>query len=442
MFPRLRRLEKQSGRIKVAVVGSGFVARGLVHQLMLTPGITCSILLARNPDKALAAFADAGHDVSRAVVSDDPETVTSAIEAGLPTVATIPDILGPVGNIDVVVEATGDVGHGAHVGILAINSGKHFVSLNYETDATVGPILRHLADRKGVVYTGSDGDQPAVMMRLYEYVDGIGLDVVAAVNCKGFLDVHATPETIRPWAKKQRTSLTMTTAFTDGTKMNVENACLANATGLVPTTRGMFGIRTTLKDALTDFQSALDKEGVVEYTLGGDFGSGVFVIGSGAHPDLAAPYLEYLKMGPGPWYLFYRPWHLVQMETPLSIAEAVLDGQPTIAPKGAAIAQVVTIAKRDLPEGRQLDGIGGYDCYGEIDLIERSKDLLPIGLAEYCHTKEAVSADQPIALSQVDLNYHSPLVGLWRIQQEFFDSPKGGSIDQDRLTDLWGTHNG
>jgi predicted homoserine dehydrogenase-like protein len=435
LFARLRELEAGGGLINVALVGAGLVGRGLVYQLSHTPGMRTALLINRSTEPAVNAFIAIGHESSEIVVSDDPAVLTAAIGAGRPAIATQPEVLTSIDDLDVVVEATGDVTHGALVALLAIAGNKHLVSLNFETDATVGPILRKLADQRGVVYTGSDGDQPGVMMRLIEYVRGIGLDIVVAVNCKGFLDVHATPDSIRPWAEKQKISLKMTTSFTDGTKMNVENACVANASGLRPAKRGMHGIETTLDSALSDFSATLDREGLVDYTLGGDFGSGVFVIGSGAHPELMAPYLEYLKMGQGPWYLFFRPWHLVHMETPISIAEAVLDALPTIAPVGAPVANVLAIAKRDMADGDRLDGIGGFDCYGEIDQTEATEAMLPIGLAEEALLVEPVAMDNPILLNQVEFPASSPIVSMWRAQDEHFSS--GGSADVDDLLALW-----
>ena len=430
----MRNLESQGREITVALVGAGFVGRGLIHQIALTPGMRAALVINRTASNGVSAFAAAGHESSDVVVSDDLEAIAQALEQGSPAVCTDPTVLASIEGIDVVVEATGDVDHGARIALLALAGRKHLISMNYETDATVGPLLSRLARQTGLVYSGSDGDQPGVMVRLIDYVRGIGLEVVAAVNCKGFLDVHATPETIKPWADKQNTSLKMTTAFTDGTKMNVENASVANATGLLPARRGMLGVETTLADALQDFEEVLEEPGVVDYTLGGDFGSGIFVIGSGAHPELMAPYLQYLKMGPGPWYLFFRPWHLVHFETPWSIAEAVLDGVATIAPD-APRAEVVTIAKRDLEAGSVLDGIGGFDCYGQIDRVDRARGTLPIGLAEGATLVKPVPADTPITADDVTLPSHSP-VGALRATQD--DCWNGGETPPlESLLDLW-----
>ncbi|MEX1092025.1 MAG: NAD(P)-dependent oxidoreductase [Acidimicrobiia bacterium] len=434
IFRRLYTIAEGGNSIRVAVVGAGFVGRALVHQINLTPAMETSLLVSRKPEAGVEAFIKAGFETTEILVSDDPGDLDEAIGAGRRCVSPEPWVLEEMQTIDVAVEATGDVEHGALVALAALSGGIHVVSLNYETDATVGPLLAHFARRQGVVYTGSDGDQPGVMMRLVEYAQGIGLEVKAAVNCKGFLDVHATPETIAPWSERQGTSLKMTTAFTDGTKMNVENCCVANATGLVVDRRGMIGVETTLERALDDFADAMGQSGIVDYTLGGDFGSGVFVIATGAHPELAAPYLQYLKMGPGPDYLFFRPWHLVQLETPLSIAEAVLDREPTIAPSGGPRARVVTIAKRSLQAGHQLDDIGGFDHYGEVDNLDRTAGLLQVGVASGAVLKRAIDVDRPLRIEDVELDDSRPILRLLEAQAAVFDSP---DLPHPELDSVW-----
>lgn len=415
IFERLRHRELEGASIPVAVVGMGFVGRGLALQLDLTPGMRPALLVNRTLERAMEAWGALGHAGPEVVVSDDPDVLAAAVADGRPAATSEADLAAEVAGIEVVVEVTGAVEHGAGVAELALKAGKHLVSLNYECDATVGHLLKKTADDNGVVYTGSDGDQPGVMARLVEYVRGIGFEVVAAVNCKGFMDIRATPESIREWAERQRTSLRMTTAFTDGTKMNVENACVANATGLRPERRGMHGVETNLASALEDFRRVLAGTGVVDYTLGGDFGGGVFVIGSADQPDPVAHYMRYLKMGDGPWYLFYRPWHLVHFETPISIAEAVLDHQATVAPR-APVAEVVALAKRDLRAGERLDGIGGYTCYGEIEAFSDATGLLPVGLADHARLIRDVPRDDPIPLDAVELDEGSPLVEMRRRQ--------------------------
>ena len=412
MLNRLRKRQQRGETIQVAIVGAGLIGRGIVRQVNVTPGMRPALIVNRTVKRAIDAYIACGYQASEILVSAEVGEVQQAIRAGTPAVTDQLGVIADLPELDVLVEATGAVEYGAEVAMCAIRNRKHVVMMNAETDATVGPQLKQLADGAGVVYTSSDGDQPGVLMRLVEYVQGIGLDIVAAVNCKGFMDAYSTPDTIRPWAQRQNTSLAMTTAFTDGTKMNIENAVLANATGLVPAMRGMHGITTEQSTALADCLAVFGRRGLVDYTLGGDFGGGVFVIGYGDDPVMIQPYMQYLKMGDGPNYLFFRPYHLCHMDTPLSIAEAVVDHEPTIAPRCEPVAEVITMAKRDLRAGERLDGIGGYTCFGRIDVVENALGLLPIGLTENVLLTRPVRKDAPVPLDAVELDNNSLLMRL------------------------------
>ncbi len=418
LLSRLRKQEESGHVASVVVTGAGLIGKGVVRQVDLTPGMRTALIVNRTEASAVQAFISAGHSADDVVVSDDPAVLNEAIRRGRPAVTRRLDVLPELRGLDVLVEVTGAVEYGAIAAVLAIDSGLHVVMMNAETDATVGCALKARADEANVVYTNSDGDQPGVLRRLVDYVEGVGFEIVAAVNCKGFMDIHATPESIAVWAKKQNTSLPMTTAFTDGTKMNIENAVLCNATGLVPDVRGMHGITTSLAAALADCMSVFTRRGVVDYTLGGDFGGGVFVIGYAEDPVMVQPYMRYLKMGEGPEYLFFRPYHLCHLETPLSIAEAVLDGEPTIAPLGRPVVEVVAVAKRHLKAGETLDGIGGFTCYGQIDTLRAAHDLLPIGLTEGVVLNQDVRADEPIPLLAVELDTASTLMKLRHDQSQ------------------------
>ena len=210
----------------------------------------------------------------------------------------------------------------------------------------------------------------------------------------------------------------MTCAFTDGTKMNLEQTIVSNATGLLPIRRGMTGVKTDLAHAVRDFeaQELLSAHGIVDYTIGGDFGSGVFVIARSEDPHVAQPYMHYLKMGGGPNYLFFRPYHLCHLETPLSAAEAVIYGEPTVPQRLSPSAHTIAIAKRDLAPGTILDGVGGFHLHGEIEIAERSLGLLPIGLADGVALTRPVAQGDPIGFDCVDLDEQSPLLLLWREQ--------------------------
>src|SRR6266850_106771 len=290
LFRQLQRLESRNQSIRTAVIGAGFMGRGLIYQLCHTPGMFPSLLVVRDVNKGVDAYRTCGFNPQDIIVSDNRRVLEDAVQKRRPAITPSIDVATSVIPIDVFI------------------------------DATVGPILKQKADAAGIVYTNADGDQPGVLMRLIEYCRGCGFEVRCAVNCKGFMNIRATPDSIKEWAIKQNTSPRMTTAFTDGTKMNIELNVVCNAANLLPAKRGMIGVKTDLKNALKDFQDsgALIDYGTVDYTLAGDFAGGVFVIARAEHPEMVKPYLCYLKMGDGPDFLFYRPYHLCHIETPLS----------------------------------------------------------------------------------------------------------------------------
>jgi predicted homoserine dehydrogenase-like protein len=425
LFRQLQRLDAKNQSIRVGVIGIGFMGRGLVYQLSRMPGLFPALLVNRTVNRAIDAYRQAGFNEHEIVVSDSPRILSEAVQRGKPAITSTLEAAMAVAGVDVFIEATGAVDHGARAALLAIWHKKHFVSLNAETDATVGCLLKKKADESGVVYTNSDGDQPGVLMRMIDYCRGCGFEVRSAVNCKGFMNIRATPDSIREWAVKQNTTPRMTAAFTDGTKMNIEMNVVCNAANLVPARRGMIGVKTDQKNAIADFRAAnaLIDRGTVDFTLAGDFGGGVFVIARAQHPEMVKPYLKYLKMGDGPDYLFYRPYHLCHVETPLSAAEAVIYHEPTIAPLGDPIAHTIAIAKRDLSAGETLDGIGGFACYGQLDEAANCEGLLPMGLAEDVTLTRPIPQDQPIPLDAVEIDESKLVVKLWREQQHAARTP-------------------
>jgi predicted homoserine dehydrogenase-like protein len=422
LFRELRRRQQFGRVIKVAISGIGSMGRGIALQMRAMPGMEPAILINRTVERGVEAWVSAGFTREEVVVSDDPRLLQIAVEQGLPCVTRDPGAAHCVPEIEVFIEATGTVGPAASAVLGAIQAGKHAILMNAELDATIGCYLAERARQQGVVYSYADGDQPGVLMRLLEWVDLHGFEIVAAVNCKGFLDTRATPDSSALWAKKMKTSPQMVCAFTDGTKMNLENAIVSNATGLVPAVRGMHGVRTTQKDAVRDFGEVLGRTGVVDYSLGGDFGGGVFVLGRCTDWERVGHYFDYLKMGPGPDYMFFRPYHLCHLETPLSVAEAVVYREPTIAPKGAPVSEVVAVAKRDLKPGDTLDGIGGFCVYGQVDSVERSRDFLPIGIAAGAVVTKAIAVGEPVPRESVELPAGDYVVNLRLFQDTLFST--------------------
>jgi len=290
------------------------------------------------------------------------------------------------------------------------------VSLNAEADATIGYLLHQVARDHGVVYTISDGDQPGGMLRTHHWVRAMGFEPIVIANCKRHLDRTQNPTTSAPYAARDGTSVEITTAAGDGTKLQIECAVVANLTGFEPDCRGMHGVPTTLERAVDDLRAAESRDHVVEYTLGGDFKAGVFVIGRTHDHDAVARSLGFYKMGPGPDYLFLRPYTLAQFEMAETIADVWINGHALATPVGPPVAEVITVAKRDLRVGESLDGIGGYTCYGAIDTRARASGLLPIGLAKGAVLRADVSCDAPVPIDAVEIDESSEIVALRRRQ--------------------------
>lgn len=422
LYRELRRRQQFGRVIKVAISGIGSMGRGIALQLKAMQGMEPAVLINRTVDRAVEAWISMGVPRDEIVITEDPRLLQIAVDQGLSCVTRSLDAALSVNEVEVFVEATGTVSYGARSVLNAINFGKHVVAMNAEMDATIGCYLAERARQQGVVYGYADGDQPGVLMRLLEWVALNGFEIVAAVNCKGFLDVRATPETSEVWAAKMKTSPQMVCAFTDGTKMNLENAVVSNATGLVPEVRGMHGVSTTQKNATRDFGEVLGRTGVVDYSIGGDFGGGVFVIGRCTDWERVGHYFDYLKMGSGPDYVFFRPFHLCHLETPLSVAEAVVYREPTIAPMGAPVADVICIAKRDMRAGEVLDGIGGFCYYGQIDTVERARDFVPCGVAEGAVLRKDVCAGEPIPRDFIEFCGDNYAQNLRCLQETLFST--------------------
>ncbi|NLW09409.1 MAG: NAD(P)-dependent oxidoreductase [Firmicutes bacterium] len=408
--------EKAKNPVKIGVAGAGFLGRGLVNQISRMQGLRVVALAARRPEQAGAVLNQAGKDVKYRRCHD-LESLQKAIACGEVGVVTDPLLLAGA-DLDIVVDCTGDPEAGAALGCAAIKAGRNFIA-NPETDATAGAALKALADKAGVVYSGADGDEPGVIMNLYNYVSLLGLEIVAAGKFKGYLNHFATPATVKKWARLFAQNPYKIASFADGTKMNMEMAIVANATGLSPDTRGMNCPRGTLEEVARLMQKredggVLSNTGVVEVVLGAEPSGAVFVVATVTHPQIKKD-LQYLKMGDGPNYLFYRPYHLCGMELGIAIARAVLAGEATIAPAGSPVAEVLAVAKRDLRPGEVLDQIGGYTFYGLIDraAVVRRENLLPAGLAPGARVLRPVKAGHPLTMDDVELKPDSVLRQLY-----------------------------
>lgn len=395
--------------VRVGMVGAGFMAQGIALQLMkYVQGLRLVAVSNRDIDKARQLYTAAGAtDV--ASVSSVAELDKQA-EAGRPCVTDDPMLLCDSSQIDVLVEVTGAVEFGAHVVMRAIAAGKHVVMMNAELDATLGPILKQYADKAGVVITNVDGDQPGVIMNLFRFVRGMGVTPVLCGNIKGLQDPYRNPTTQKGFAERWKQNPEMVTSFADGSKISFEQALVANATGMRVAKRGMHGPTVPAGTHITDVLDFYPKdlfangEGFVDYVVAAEPGPGVYVIGK--HEDPAQQhYLELYKLGKGPYYCFYTPYHLCHFEVHTTIARAALFGDAAITPTTGLQVDVVATAKTDLKKGATLDGIGCYMTYGQCENADVASEqrLLPMGLAVDCVLKRDIPQDTVLSYDDVEL---------------------------------------
>lgn len=413
--------QQSDNPVRVAIVGAGYSGRNVAYQIIHSfPGLRLVAIANRTLGAARDAYSAAGVTETRTVTS--PIALEQAIRDRAFAITDDASVVCDGEGIDAVIEATGTIEFGAGVVLRAIQHGKHVILINCELDATVGPILKAHADRAGVIYTNTDGDEPGVAMNMIRFVRSIGLKPMVAGNLKGLYDPYRTPETQRRFAEANNQKATTMTSFADGTKLSMEVTVLANATGFRVGKRGMYGPALShVNDSPKFFADKLVDGGMVDFLVGAAPSNGAFVLGYSEDPVKAAN-LKYLKMGDGPLYAFYTPFHLPQLQIPLSVARAVLFRDATVAPLGAAVCDAVAFAKRDLKAGEVLDGIGGFACYTLMENFDQSRRerALPMGVSEGCTLRRGVAKDQLVTYDDVELPRGRLCDKLRQEQDEFF----------------------
>jgi len=420
---KLKQLEESGKKINIGLVGAGQMGRGMTSQMFCMKGIRPAVISDINPENAKRAYTLAGIAPDDIVVAKTPSEAEEAISRGKYVVTDDFEVVTKALPVDVVIDATGVPEVGAQLAMESIYNGKHIVMLNVETDVTVGPILKKMADSAGVVYTVSAGDEPGAIKEMYDFADAMGFDVVVAGKGKNNpLNIDANPDTVREKAEAQKMNPKMLASFVDGTKTMVEMTAVSNAIGFLPTRRGLNGPKATVKElpkllSLKQEGGILDRYHVVEYING--IAPGVFLIVR-TNLEAVRDEMAYLSMGEGPNYVLYRPYHLTSIETPLSAARAYIYHEPTIVPKGAPVSETVAVAKKDLKAGEHLDSIGGYTIYGVIDTYENAKkeNALPIGLVnKNVVLKKDIKKGETIKYDAVELEQNSLILQLRRMQE-------------------------
>jgi len=389
------------------MIGAGFMGQGLTNQVVNSVrGMRMAAIFSRKPERAVEAFRYAGFE--NVETAETQAALDHAIRRGVPVVSEDAFTLARSPEIDVLIDVTGSVDFGAQVVLEGFRHGKSAVLMNAELDATIGPILRIHARKHGVILSATDGDEPGVQMNLFRWVQGLGLVPRVMVNVKGLQDPYRNPTTQKAWAERWHQNPAMVTSFADGSKISFEQAIVANATGFKVKARGMsrglaYNGPIMEVQKLYDVEEARALGGIVDYTVGPAL-TKVFCLAE--HPDpKQRVYLDLYKMGEGPLYPFWIPYHLVHFEAPNAIARVMLFSDEVAPPLGGPVVEVCAVAKRDLKAGEVLDEYGMYMTYGEATNVDEMSAgrYLPEGLVEGCRLRRDCPKDQVLTYDDVDL---------------------------------------
>ncbi len=425
MYTLLAELERREGEgqpIAVGLVGCGQMGSGMVNLTYTMPGLRIKGVADLEVERGIRAFLEVGWKREDIVVTECPQEAQRALERKKVFVTPCALCLTQTPGIEAIVEATGSPEIGAQVAFCGILEGKHVIMLNVETDVTVGPILKKMADRAGVIYTVSAGDEPGAVIELYRFARILGFQVVCIGKGKNNpVNYFATPDELREEALHKNMNPKMLCAFVDGTKTMVEMAEVSNATGALSDIPGMHGERVDVLDLAKKYVPARDggifhHDFVVDYSTG-KVAPGVFVIFTTPSSHLRAD-LQFYAMGDGPYYTLYRPYHLCSFETPISVARACILKEPTINSLSFR-SEVVAVAKRDLAPGQKIDGIGGFEVFGKIYSFEEARQLkmVPIGLIAQAKVQKEVKKGTPLTYDDVLLDQDSWVFKLRTMQE-------------------------
>ena len=380
----MRLVERGAQPTRVAVIGTGFVGRHFVMELL------------RRPDT---------YSLARVLTRRRPDQVRD-----FPAPAALTDSLDSlIESADIVLECSGDVRFATETVGRILAAGKPVVTLGPEFHVTTGSAFVG----KGLLTEG-EGDQPGSQASLHEEAVTFGFEPLVYGNIKGFLNRHPTPEDMRFWAEKQGISIPMVTSFTDGTKLQVEQCLVGNYFGTDIAQEELLGPEgDDLRELGTKLGEAALAGGrpIVDYVLSRKLPHGVFLVGR--HDPAQRDALRYLKMGDGPIYTLLRPQIYVHLEVFRTIERVVRGGGILLDNSAAPELSVATVAKRDLVPGERIErGCGSFDLRGICVRMVEHPSHLPIGLAEDLVVKRKVEAGQLVAMDDVELP-ESLALTLW-----------------------------
>ena len=441
---KLARRHAAGNPIRVGWVGAGRMITGAICQTALMKGMANSVICDIQPERAFRAYEINGVKRNDVVVARDAATANDAIRKGRPVVVEDNRLMAEV-ELDCVVEGTGVPEVGAEVAFRCIQGGKNIIMLNVETDVVISPILHQMAERAGVIYSVSSGDEPGLITELVDRWGGLGFEIVAVGKTPtslAHLNRYETPDTVAEDAAALNINPHFLVTFRDSTKTAIEMSSIANATGLVPDVRGMHGPVAGVQDmarlfCLKEEGGILNRRGVVDYARplllpdgSVDFLNsvtpGIFVVIRTTHPQIQKDLDYWSVVRHGDYYTFYTPYHLVTNEIPLSVVWAVEDHEPTVVPRHGLIAEVMGAAKSNLKAGTVIDGGGGYTVYAVNDLasVAKRENCVPFGLLDGAKLLKDVERDQVITFDMVDLKTDTTLYRLRKLQDDLIP-PEG-----------------
>lgn len=418
--------QKRANPIKVGVIGAGVMGMGVINQIIkYSPGIEVPVVYNRSRENALKSFGKIG--IKDYALVDSQKALNENIAKGKFSLIEDISLMINAQGLDLLIEMTGSIDFGLTTILDAFKNGKNVLSFNAELEATLGFFLKKEAEKYGVKYGVADGDQPAVTVNLFRFVKQMGLQPLVCGNIKGLQDRTRTPFTQKGFAEQWEMTPEMVTSFADGTKISIEQACIANATNMSIAQRGMLGYHAEGHvDELMhlfDFEMLKEKGGIVDYLVGPKPGPGVFIYATAPDDPILLKYLKYMKLGEGPLYCFYIPYHLLFLEIASSICR-IIDFDDTILTADYGLnVEVIAIAKTDLKKGDKIDGMGGFKTYGvcETSQTTRVQSLLPMGLAQGSTLLNDVPKDSAISMKDVILPKNKLAVNLYNEQTKLLE---------------------
>lgn len=373
--------------VRVGIIGCGQMGSGLAHTISNIRGMQVQAVADIEPERARKTLIDIGIEKADIRITEKPGEANDFLNQGKFIVTPDALLMTSLNLIDANVEATGVTDVGARVAFASIEQKKPIIMLNVETDVTIGTYLSQLARKNNSLYTVASGDEPGVCKMLYEQAVLSGFEIVSIGKGKNNpIDFDATPESCAEEAASKDMNPKILASFKDGTKTMVEMAAVSNSTGLVVDTPGMHGPKVELDELLQYYipkadGGILSQSGCVDYSTGA-IAPGVFVIVRSYDKRIRKD-MQFITKAEGPYYLLFRPYHLCDLETPQSIAEAVLLNEVTVAAE-TMNSEVATVAKRSIRKGEKIKGIGSTDVFGRIYTYADAcaSQFIPIGIAE------------------------------------------------------------